>query len=82
MYSNLASGLLSVAASISMWAGIAFLLINWAFSPVFYIVAVVLQHLSDRIHIPECIKKDGFPVNVFYTGADGELVRYVPENET
>jgi hypothetical protein len=45
-------------------------------------VAVVLQHLSDRIHIPECIKKDGFPVNVFHIGAEGELVRYVPENET
>jgi len=82
MYANLASGLLSRAASISMWAGIVFLFINWAFSPVFYIVAVVLQHLSDRIHIPECIKKDGFPVNVFHIGAEGELVRYVPENET
>ena len=56
------------------------MLINWAFSPVFYIVAVVLQHLSGRIHVPECIKKDGLPVNVFYTGAEGELVRYVPEN--
>ena len=80
MYSNLASGLLSVAASISMWAGIAFLLINWAFSPVFYIVAVVLQHLSGRIHVPECIKKDGLPVNVFYIGAEGELIRYKGES--